>query len=138
MKISQLSTVQAKDVLIQLAALTANITEDEPLMNIIGQAMSFDGLNNTGVKGKLLGKWSAFVSELLKSHWPDVRGILSALNNKSVDEVEAQSLFETMRQINELRDDKELIDFLSSLTGRAKTAQSAPSVTAPTASPLSA
>lgn len=138
MKISQLSTGQAKDVLIQVTALVSNITDDKPLMDIIGLVMDFDGMNSTGVKGKLLGKWSAFVSELLKSHWPDVRGILSALNNKSVEEVEAQSLLETMRQITDLRDDKELIDFLSSLTGRAKTAQSTPSVTAPTASPLSA
>lgn len=122
MKISQLSTVQAKDVLIQLAALTANITEDEPLMNIIGQAMSFDGLNNTGVKGKILGRWSAFVSELLKRHWEDVRGILSALNDKSAEEIEKQSMLETIRQLNEIRDDKELLAFFSLFTRREKTA----------------
>lgn len=138
MKLSQLSTVQAKDVLIQITALFANITDDKPLMDIIGQAMDFDGLNNTGVKGMIFGKWSAFTSELLKNHWPDVRGILAALNAKTVEEIEAQSLLETMRQMNELRDDKELTDFLSSLMGREKTAQSAPSVTAPAASPLSA
>ena len=138
MKLSKLSTVQTKDVLIQMTALFANITDDKPLMDIIGQVMDFDGLNYTGKKAKILGKWSAFVSELLKNHWPDVRGILAALNAKTVEEIEAQSLLETMSQINELRDDKELTDFLSSLMGLGETAQSAPSVTAPTASPLSA
>lgn len=136
MKISQLSTVQAKDVLIQLAALTANITEDEPLMNIIGQAMDFDGLNNTGVKGKILGKWSSFISELLHGHWEDIRGILAALNAKTAEEIEEQSMLETIRQLNEIRDDKELFDFFSLFTRREKTAQSSPSATFQTASML--
>lgn len=138
MKISKLSTVQAKDVLIQVAALTANITEDKPLMDIIGQAIDFDGLNKTGVKGRVLGQWSKFMSELLKNHWQDLRGILSALNAKSVEEIEAQSMLETIRQLNEMREDKELIDFLSSLTGLGATGQSAPSATAPEASPQEA
>lgn len=136
MKLSQIPTGQAKDVLIQVTALTSNITDDKELMDIIGKVMDFDGLNKRGVQAVMLGKYSAFVSGLLKRHWEDLRGILAALNAKSAEEIEAQPIHETMRQINELRDDKELFDFFSSLTRRGKTGQSAPSVTVPLVSPL--
>lgn len=135
MKLSQLSTAQAKDVLIQVTALTSNITDDKELMDIIGKVMDFGGLNKRGVQAMMLGKYSAFVSGLLKRHWEDLRGILSALNAKSAEEIESQSIQETMRQINDLRDDKELIDFFSSLMRRGKSEQSAPSALVPEASP---
>lgn len=138
MKLSQLTTLQAKDVLIRVTALTSNITDDTELMDIIGKVMDFKGLNTRGVQALMLGKYSAFVSGLLKNHWEDLRGILAALNLKSAEEIEAQTITETMRQINDMRDDKELIDFLSSLTRREKTGQSAPSAPVPATSPLSA
>lgn len=138
MKLSQLPTVQAKDVLIQVAALTANITDDKPLLDVIGNADNFKGIgdmNARGVKAMLLGKWSAFVKGLLERHWEDVRGILAAVNAKSPEEIEAQTITETIRQINEIRDDKELVDFFLSFTGWGKTAQSALSAIAPAISP---
>lgn len=138
MKLSQLPTVQAKDVLIQVAALTANITDDKPLLDVIGNADNFKGIgdmNARGVKAMLLGRWSAFVKGLLERHWEDVRGILAAVNAKSPEEIEAQTITETIRQINEIRDDKELVDFFLSFTERGRTAQSAPSAIAPAISP---
>lgn len=141
MKLSQLSTVQAKDVLIQVSALTANITADKDLLDTIGNADNFKGIgdmNKRGVKAMLLGRWSAFVKGLLERHWEDVRGILAAVNAKSAKEIETQGITETMRQINEIRDDKELIDFFLSFMEQGKTAQSAPSATAPEVSPQGA
>lgn len=141
MKLSQLSTVQAKDVLIQVSALTANITNDAELMDIIGNPTRYKGIsemNSKGYNARLLGIWSAFVKGLLERHWDDVRGILAAVNAKSPEGIEAQGIAETLRQINEIRDDKELIDFFLSFTERGKTAQSAPSATAPEASPQKA
>lgn len=134
MKLSQLTTVQAKDVLIQVSALTANIANDKELLDIIGNADNFKGIgdmNKRGVKAMLLGRWSAFIEGLLKRHWDDVRGILASVNAKSAEEIEAQTITDTIRQINEIRDDKELVDFFLSFTEREKTGQSAPSATAP-------
>lgn len=138
MKLSQLPTVQAKDVLIQVAALTANITKDKELLDTIGNADNFKGIgdmNKRGVRAMLIGRWSEFTEGLLKRHWEDVRGILAAVNAKSPEDIETQSIAETMRQINELRDDKELTDFLFSFMEPEKTGQSAPSATAPGTSP---
>lgn len=138
MKLSQLPTVQAKDVLIQVSALTANITADKDLLDVIGNPEHYKGIGDMNKRGNMainLGRWSEFVKGLLERHWQDVRGILAAVNAKSPEEIEAQTITETIAQINELRDDDVLMDFLSSFMEREKTAQSAPSATAPETSP---
>ena len=50
-----------------------------------------------------------------------------ALNRDAPDEIKAQSMVETLRQIREVMDDKELTDFLSSFLPQSEKTPSSPS-----------
>ena len=135
MKLSELTTGRAADVLVEITALTSNITEDTQLMDIIGKVMDFQGLNKRGVQALMLGKYSAFIAGLLKNHREDLFGILAALNDTTREEIAARPIMETMRQIEEIRDDEDLVRFLSSFMRQGGSGSSAPSATVPDTSP---
>ena len=115
MKLSQISTNQAADVLIIIAGLFSKITSDETLMATVGTAIDIAGknLNHTGVKGEILRQWSGFICVLLEKHREDVFGILAAVNGVEVADVANQPIMETVKQLEEIRDDEDIIRFLS-------------------------
>lgn len=119
MKLSELTTDQAADVLIEITPYVANISGDSALMSeleVTAGAKSIAQIYLIGAK-----KISAIVPLLLKDHRVDVYGILSVLNNKTPEEVGKQNIMVTMNQVKEVLQDKEMNDFFASFRQEAKT-----------------
>lgn len=114
MKLSQLTTDEALDVLCEITPAVASIVGDEELMNVIGKAVKRDGMTRAGMM--LLGaeKLSKIVPVVMKEHRSDVFAIVAAVNKVSAEEIASQNVIKTSVQIRELCKDKELIDFFRS------------------------
>ena len=115
MKLSQLSTERATDVLCELTPYIANIVEDSALMESLRDAIDTEKVKT---KAELIaigaGKATRLVPIILKNRRSDVYGILAVLNEKSAEEIAKQNLLVTMRQIKDVSKDKELVDFFKS------------------------
>lgn len=132
MKLSELSTDRALDVLCELTPYIANITNDEELVSTLGRKM--DNSTETNLYGQfalLAGRIGEITPLLLKSHRADVYGILSILNEKPAAEIAAQPVTETLCQVREVFQDTELIRFFKSSVRRGQTGSSAPSADSP-------
>ncbi len=124
MKLSQLTTDGAADALCIIAPHIYNITSDSKVIESVSKKMNLDGTEKLYGKYVLLaGRIVEILPLLLKDHRDDVYGILSVLNQCTVKEVAAQNIMETIRQVREAVQDKELIDFFKS---SVSTAQNAP------------
>ena len=114
MKLSELSTDRAADVLCEVTPYIANITGDNALLDEL--AIKFDS------KGKSVAelytfsahKYAQLVPILLKDHRADVFGVLAALNETTAEQIGKQKVMETIKQVGELFRDKELLDFFKS------------------------
>lgn len=132
MKLSELSTDRAADVLCELAPYVGNITNDEEVVKTIGKVMEGgQDLNRYGQVMLVVGRIGEFIPLLLKEHRPDVYGILSVMNERPAAEIAAQKLTETMRQVKELFQDEGFMAFFKSSVRQDVTAQSAPSASFP-------
>ena len=118
MKLSQMTTDKATDVLCEIAPYAINIMTDEDLMSELQSAINFDEANTMAEKIAVsVGKISKILPILLKKRKNDIFGILGALNDKSIDEIAKQNVIKTMSQIKDISKDKELLDFFKSCTG---------------------
>ena len=118
MKLSELSTERATDVLCEIAPYFMNITSDEELVSELKSAIDFKVADTMAEKITLVvGKISRILPILLKKRKADLFGILGALNEKSVEEIAKQNILKTMSQIRDISKDKELLDFFKSCTG---------------------
>lgn len=114
MKLSELSTERAADVLCEVTPYIANITGDKALLDEL--AIKFDS------KGKSVAelytfsahKYAQLVPILLKDHRADVFGILSVLNDTTAEAVAKQNVLTTILQIRSVFKDKDLLDFFRS------------------------
>lgn len=127
MKISNLGTDRALDVLCELTPYVSNIATDQQVIDTAGKminAVDSDGeaLNKYGMYLLFMERISEIVPLLFKTHRADVYGILSIFNEMSVEEIKTQNLLVTMEQAREVFRDKEFLDFFRSLAGRAQTA----------------
>lgn len=122
MKLSELTTSQATDVLCELTPYIANITADEELLNVLGEKIT-GGKPMSRAEIMVFGakKISTLAPIVLKDHKADVFGILAVLNEKTVEEIAEQKFLTTLNQIKSIKDDPELIDFFESLRQEAKT-----------------
>lgn len=113
MKLSQLSTERAADVLCEISVYAQNILLDDKV-----RASLKAEKEEAGTKGEkyALGvkKISQWVPMLLKEHREDVLGILAALNDAPVEEIRKQNIMKTAAQIREAVKDRELLDFFRS------------------------
>ncbi|MBQ5597661.1 MAG: hypothetical protein IIU66_04165 [Clostridia bacterium] len=118
MKLSQMTTDKATDVLCEIAPYAINIMTDEDLMSELQSAINFDEANTMAEKIAVsVGKISKILPILLKKRKNDIFGILGALNDKSIEEIGKQNIIKTMSQIKDISKDKELLDFFKSCTG---------------------
>lgn len=125
MKLSELSTDRAADVLCELAPYVGNIANDEEVIKTIGKVMeSGQNLNQYGQVMLVVGRIGEFAPLLLKTHRPDVYGILSVMSERPVKEIAAQKLMDTMQQVKELFQDEEFMVFFKSSVRQGETAQS--------------
>ena len=131
MKLSELNTDQALDALCEMTPYISNIVADEAVVNAVGKMLdNSQPLNLMGKSLLLANRMTEAVPLLLKTHRPDVYGILSVMNGKSVKQIAAQPVLDTMRQTAELFRDEDLLSFfrLSAQPGPApRSAPSAPS-----------
>lgn len=111
MKLSELSTEQAADVLCELTPYIANITGDKNLLDELSKKFVKDGKTVAELYTFAAQKCAAFVPILLKDHRVDVFGVLSVINETTIDKIEKQNILETIKQLRELFKDKDLLDF---------------------------
>ena len=115
MKLSELDTSRAADVLCEAGAYALNILTDEELAEELKSKIDNSGelsrleLYTFGAK-----KISALLPIILKKHRDDVFGILAAVNGCSVKYIASQNIMTTMQQVKELAADKDMIDFFKS------------------------
>ena len=117
MKISEISTERAMDVLCELMPYVTNIITDETLVAELKEAIDFKEANTMAEKIALTaGKITKIIPILLKNRKNDVFGIVGVLNEKTIDEIAKQNIIVTMKQIRDIAKDKELLDFFKSCT----------------------
>ena len=117
MKLSELSTDRATDVLCELTPYITNILSDEALLSELRTAIDFKESNTLAEKMALTAsKITNIIPILLKNRKSDMFGILGVLNEKSVEEIAKQNFIKTMKQIKDIAKDKELLDFFKSCT----------------------
>ena len=128
MKLAELTTDRALDVLCELTPYVDNIAHDESILSEIGKVENFEnGITKQGLALVWAGRISKLTPVLLKTHRADVYGILSIVNEKSVGEIAKQSIKETIRQVTDAIQDEDLLSFFKSSAQQGATEQSAPS-----------
>lgn len=118
MKLSEMTTDRAMDVLCEITPCIANITADEELLAELRNAIDPKAVKT---KAELMVKGVEKITKLapivLKKRKADVFGILAALNEKTVEEIRKQNIIATMAQVREVVKDKDLMDFFKSCVG---------------------
>lgn len=113
MKISELSTERAVDVLCEITPYVAKLTSDSDLLDTLKEKIG-PGKSVAEIYVYGANKIATLVPILLKNHSEDVFGLLSILNEMNVETVRKQNIIKTMQQIKELVQDKELVSFFKS------------------------
>lgn len=114
MKLSELTTEQAADVLCELTPYIANITGDKALLDELGKKFDSNGKSVAELYTYAAKKCAVLAPVLLKEHRADVFGILSILNETAAEAVAKQNILTTILQIRSVFKDKELLDFFKS------------------------
>lgn len=118
MKLSQLSTDRAMDLLCEIATPVTNIMTDEELIKELKSAVDFEKTNTMAEKIALItGKFTKILPLILNKRKADLFSILASLNEKTIEEIGSQNVIKTMSQIKDIAKDKELLDFFKSCTG---------------------
>lgn len=122
MRLSELTTDEALDVLCQITPYVTNIVTDDAVMKTIGKAVKTDDVTQAGLMLLGMEKLTSIANILLKTHRPDVYGIVAAVNRVDAEVVASQNIIKTMVQIREICKDKDLLDFFRSWGQQEKTA----------------
>ena len=115
MKISELSTDRAADVLCQLTPCIANIAGDKNLLDELSKKFDMKGKSAAELYVFGAQKLTHILPIVLRDHRADVFGILATLNETTPDAISSQSVLVTIKQARDVFADKELLDFFKSL-----------------------
>lgn len=122
MKISELTTERAADVLCEVSIYALNILSDKELLASL--RMQLKGTDGDSTKAELIAVASEKIAELvpllLKKHKDDVFGIVAAVNGLTLEQVRQQKIIKTMNAVKEMAQDKDLIDFFKSCVSTEK------------------
>ncbi len=122
MKISELTTERAADVLCEVSIYALNILSDKELLASL--RMQLDGTDGDRTKAELIAIASEKIAELipllLKKHKDDVFGIVAAVNGLTLEQVRKQKIIATANAVKEMAQDKDLIDFFKSCVSTEK------------------
>ena len=122
MKISELTTERAADVLCEVSIYALNILSDKELLASL--RMQLEGTDGDRTKAEMIAIASEKVAELvpllLKKHKDDVFGVVAAVNGLTLEQVRQQKIIKTMNAIKEMAQDKDLIDFFRSCVSTEK------------------
>lgn len=122
MKLSDLSTDRAADVLCEITPYIANLAGDKKLLDTLKEKLGSEKMSVAEVYTYGAQKLAVIVPIILKYHRADVFGLLAVLNETVPDEIAKQNILTTMQQISDLVQDKELRDFFSSLLPQTENA----------------
>lgn len=115
MKLSEMSNEECFEKLVGITPLLSKITEDEEMVKIFLDRVSVDGMdkNEAKIKGLAKGLSNTFklISKVFDKHKEEVYGILSIVNDLTIEEVRKQNVLVTIKQFKELWEDKELLNF---------------------------
>ena len=115
MKLSELDTSRAADVLCEAGAYALNILTDEELAKELKSKIDSSGeLSRLELYTFGVQKISALLPIILNKHRADVFGILAAVNGCAAKDIARQNIMTTMQQVKELASDKDMIDFFKS------------------------
>lgn len=115
MKLSQMTTDRAADVLCEITPYVASIASDEELLAELRNAIDpKEALTRAELMVKGVEKLVRLVLILLKKRKMDVFGILAAMNEKTADEIGQQGILTTAAQIREVVRDRDFMDFFRS------------------------
>lgn len=118
MKISELSTDKALDVICEITPFVDEIATDEELISTLKEKVKLpEGATRADMLKIGADKVNKIVPIILKKKRSAVYGILAALNGTSIEKISKQSMISTAKQIKEAVGDKELIDFFKSCVG---------------------
>lgn len=121
MRISELSTDKAADVLCEVSTYALNIVTDEELRDSLKAQIDAEKPQTAGeryaIGAQRIGQW---IPLLLKKHRDDVFGILAAINGTTIAAIKKQNIIKTMLQVREAVKDKDLMDFFKSCASEAK------------------
>ena len=121
MRISELSTDKAADVLCEVSTYALNIVTDEELRDSLKAQIDAEKPQTVGeryaIGAQRIGQW---IPILLKKHRDDVFGILAAINGTTIAAIKKQNIVKTMLQVREAVKDKDLMDFFKSCASEAK------------------
>ena len=122
MKISELTTERAADVLCEVSIYALNILSDKELLASL--RMQLEGTEGGRTKAELIAIASEKIAELipllLKKHKDDVFGIVAAVNGLTLEQVRKQKIIATANAVREMAQDKDLIDFFKSCVSTEK------------------
>lgn len=115
MKLSELTTDESLDALCVMTPHINRILTDQELTDELRRKVDPEHLKS---RAEVLLEGSKKVNTLipiiLKRHRNDVYGILSAINNKTIEKIGKQNILVTAMQIREVVKDKALLDFFRS------------------------
>lgn len=122
MKLSELTTERAADVLCELTPYIANITGDKSLLDELANKFDSKGKSAAELYTFAAHKYATLVPILLKEHQEDVFGLLAVLNETEPEKIAGQNIISTMMQVRSALKDKELLDFFKSFGQEDETA----------------
>lgn len=122
MKLSELTTERAADVLCELTPYIANITGDKSLLDELSNKFDSKGKSAAELYTFAAHKYATLVPILLKDHREDVFGVLSVLNETEPEKIAKQNVMETVKQVREVFQDKDMLDFFKSFGQEEETA----------------
>ncbi len=115
MKLSECTTGKGIDVLCALSPYVINIVSDEELLKELRTTLS---PQKTLTKAEWIALGAAKIAKIvpivLKKRKNDVMGVLSVLNEKTVEDIEKQNIIVTAKQVRDVIRDKDLLDFFVS------------------------
>lgn len=129
MKLSEMTTEKACDVLCELTPYIENICKNEKFSDFLNEQTKAKTNKEAEQSPKTIAslfqkytpKATAIVSVFLGDCRKDTFRLLAIINDKTADEIAKQNLMTTAGQISDLIQDEEFIDFFSQFVPLEKT-----------------
>ena len=122
-KISQLTTDEALDVFCELTPHINDIISDEELVEEIKRKID---KNDDGELSRIemlrfgVDKINKIISIVLKKKRDALLGIIAAMTDSELEDIEKQNIIITLAQVKDLAKDKDLMDFVRSCLNSEK------------------
>lgn len=114
MKLSDLTTDRALDILCEITPFVSSITGDKELMDTLKAKMEGEGHSVAEMYTYLANKLSSSILLILKDHRDDVFGLLAVLQETTPEAIASQNIVVTLSQIRDVVRDKEFVRFFGS------------------------